>query len=761
MKLRSTARLLGIAESQGRPKGSTWRVRIITAGESANGIVYSLGVLHESAHIWDGVRVMARPDEDHVQNKNTDPKRVVGWIHDPVAVAEGVDGILELVDGPLRDRLVEAWEAGKKDFLGLSIVGDGQVRTERSGSRTSSVVQRIVKGRSVDIVVNPAAGGGFLQMVAAEGAKTPEGVAMFEKLLALIEAQWPEKHKKLKADLEAGKTVYEDDLVKVLTEATAELREAAKPTAGGGIDPAKPKGEPKDTGDQAKLLETLTALTEALKAKPAGTPADDAGVKLAEAVRKELKDRDKLRSLAESKLARVHPEVQGLMREEMANADAGVLTEAELDAAIEKYGRIVARVSGFQPRVPAAAPAGTGAARTILTESEKQYLALVGLFDQKDQEHNGVKIPRYQSIRRAYMDMTGDRDVTGQIAEAHNWRAFKQGLAGSRLLAESADPSMRALSDDRLLAEAVTTTQFNALLADTMHRVMVRMYREDPQDQWKAICDVVPLADFRPRHVIRMGGYGRLAIVAQAGAYAAITTPADDEETYSPQKRGGTEVVTREAILNDDVGAIRRVPQMLARAAVDTLNYFVLTTLLRGGGGAGATMGDGLAVFHATHANTTTTALAEASLKAGRLSMRKQTILATAMDGSGATTRRLALTPSMLYVPVDLSDTADELTVRLDPSQSDAPKNNRLWQLQPVVVPHWTDTNDWYLFADKSQVQHFEIGFVNGREDPELFTQDMPNVGSMFSNDQLTYKIRHEYGGAPVDWRGMHGALVA
>ena len=39
------------------------------------------------------------------------------------------------------------------------------------------------------------------------------------------------------------------------------------------------------------------------------------------------------------------------------------------------------------------------------------------------------------------------------------------------------------------------------------------------------------------------------------------------------------------------------------------------------------------------------------------------------------------------------------------------------------------------------------FGFLGGREEPELFVQDMPNVGSMFSNDKLTYKIRHIYGG--------------
>jgi hypothetical protein len=49
---------------------------------------------------------------------------------------------------------------------------------------------------------------------------------------------------------------------------------------------------------------------------------------------------------------------------------------------------------------------------------------------------------------------------------------------------------------------------------------------------------------------------------------------------------------------------------------------------------------------------------------------------------------------------------------------------------------------------------------MDGREDPELFVQDMPNVGSMFNNDQLTYKIRHIYGGAVMDFRPFAAGIV-
>ncbi len=63
--------------------------------------------------------------------------------------------------------------------------------------------------------------------------------------------------------------------------------------------------------------------------------------------------------------------------------------------------------------------------------------------------------------------------------------------------------------------------------------------------------------------------------------------------------------------------------------------------------------------------------------------------------------------------------------------------------------------------ADPRQIPTIEVGFLNGREEPELFVQDTPNVGSLFSNDQVIYKIRHIYSGAVMDFRGFYKAVVA
>jgi hypothetical protein len=53
------------------------------------------------------------------------------------------------------------------------------------------------------------------------------------------------------------------------------------------------------------------------------------------------------------------------------------------------------------------------------------------------------------------------------------------------------------------------------------------------------------------------------------------------------------------------------------------------------------------------------------------------------------------------------------------------------------------------------------VGFLDGEEEPDLFVQEDERQGAMFSHDKKTFKIRHCYGGAVLDFRGAQGAIVA
>jgi hypothetical protein len=54
-----------------------------------------------------------------------------------------------------------------------------------------------------------------------------------------------------------------------------------------------------------------------------------------------------------------------------------------------------------------------------------------------------------------------------------------------------------------------------------------------------------------------------------------------------------------------------------------------------------------------------------------------------------------------------------------------------------------------------------EMGYLNGREEPELFVADTPQSEQVFVADKIRHKIRHEYAGAAIDYRTGYGAIVA
>ncbi|MCU1356389.1 MAG: hypothetical protein JWM89_1807 [Acidimicrobiales bacterium] len=402
-------------------------------------------------------------------------------------------------------------------------------------------------------------------------------------------------------------------------------------------------------------------------------------------------------------------------------------TEADLTRVIETTKRVGERfeAAGMRPGVP-----------HIQVTKE----AIDKKVERLDRTLEGNYSEGYPSIKLAYADIAGLATMDALSPEL----AFE-------ILRESA---MGARIEGKRQTESINTGTWGQIFGDALHRSLVKEYTGNDFQAWRdLVSTIVPRMDFRTNHVVRMGGYGALPTVAEGDPYTALTSPPDEEATYALAKKGGTEDLTIEAIANDDMGAIRRIPKALARAAALTLYRFVIDTLMA----SNPTIYDAVALFHASHANTTATALLDRdNLAAVRTKMVKQAAYGVAADVLG-------VTPKYLWVPADLERTAWELctsavAVTAD-SNATIPNFNQ--GMLPRVVPHWTDANDWFVTADPNSIETIELGFFNGKQDPELFVQDDPKTGAVFTNDKITYKIRHIYAGAVAEYRGFQRATNA
>ena len=152
------------------------------------------------------------------------------------------------------------------------------------------------------------------------------------------------------------------------------------------------------------------------------------------------------------------------------------------------------------------------------------------------------------SLREAYIELTGDKRVTGDMRNVERSR----------------------LSEAITVGTGAGAGVFAQVFGDSLTRRMQKLYNESMPiyDWYKKVCTEVPVMDFRTQRRVRWGGYGDLPTVVQGAAYAALTSPTDEEETYSATKKGGTEVITLESIKNDDVGVVMSIPRRLAMAAI-------------------------------------------------------------------------------------------------------------------------------------------------------------------------------------------------
>lgn len=360
-------------------------------------------------------------------------------------------------------------------------------------------------------------------------------------------------------------------------------------------------------------------------------------------------------------------------------------------------------------------------------EVEDRSVRIAGMldafFDPTHRDHRSA-----MSFKECYIEITGDRRVTGRLEDCDRVR-----------MRESVGMSFREATID--------SSAFALVLGDSITRRMLADYAIQSQyDIWRMLANVVPVSDFRTQERTRWGGFGDLPDVAEGADYADGAIPDDESATYKAAKRGRLSTVTLETIKNDDVGLIRQIPIKLSRAAKRTLGKFALDFLR-----TNPVIYDTKALFHADHGNLGAAALDATSWAAGRLAMMKQT-----EAGSG---ERLAIPPKHLWISADQEENA----YNLFKNRGTANDQNFIQSLAPMIMPvwYWTDANDWVASCDKADVPSIEVGFLDGREEPEIFVQDNPSVGSLFTSDKITYKIRHIYGGAVTDYRGLYKAVVA
>jgi hypothetical protein len=317
---------------------------------------------------------------------------------------------------------------------------------------------------------------------------------------------------------------------------------------------------------------------------------------------------------------------------------------------------------------------------------------------------------------------------------------------------ERAGQKTRGLDKMALVAQAFTfrgmgaqtTSDFAVLFENIMHKVLQAAYAVQP-DRWPLFCAQGVVSDFRPHARFRLGSFSVLDALKENGEFRSKALPDAEKATITAATKGNIVAISRQSIVNDDLGAFARLMTMLGRAAARTIERDVFA-LLAENGGLGPDMADGKSLFHADHGNVGTgAALSAASIDGDRVKMASQ------MDKDS--NDYLDLTPAVLLLASSLGGQARVInTSQYDPdtlANKAQQKPNVVAGLYAQIVdtPRISGTRR-YSFADPGVAPVIEVAFLEGQQGPVLETKDGWDV------DGAEMKVRFDYGVAGVDTKG-------
>jgi len=296
---------------------------------------------------------------------------------------------------------------------------------------------------------------------------------------------------------------------------------------------------------------------------------------------------------------------------------------------------------------------------------------------------------------------------------------------------------IRGMSRDQIATRAMLTTgDFPYILANVANKTLRQAYEAAPQT-FKPFTRMVTAPDFKTIARTALGDSPTLEKVNEHGEYK-YGSVSEARETYAIASYGKIVALTRQTLINDDLSAFTRLPEMFGRAAADLESDTVWGIIT-----ANAALADSIALFHASHGNLPTgAAISVAQLGVCRAAMRVQ----TGLDG-----RKINVTPRYLLVPAALETIAQQFTSPAYAASASSSINPFAGALQVLAEPRLdtASTTAWYMAADPAQIDTIEYAYLEGNQGVYLETKDGWEI------DGVEFKARLDFGAKAIDFRGL------
>ncbi|MCV6548567.1 MAG: HK97 family phage prohead protease [Cohaesibacter sp.] len=317
--------------------------------------------------------------------------------------------------------------------------------------------------------------------------------------------------------------------------------------------------------------------------------------------------------------------------------------------------------------------------------------------------HNDSTLDNPENMRAAMSDALASRAMGAQPSEQS--RQFMSYSIADVAAASMGERAQFGRNDIDVVQRALSTGDFPLILEGVNNQIMRAEY-DRHMPTYREIMRRRDLPDFRASHSYSLGDFPVLKEVTEKGEidFGGIS---EGKESAKLQTFGRRVSITRQMLVNDNLGAFADIGRRAALAVLLFENGLGYKTLLSNGG-KGPKLSDGKELFHAGHNNL----LAVAPIGVDGMSVARKALRGQqSLDG-----QRLNIPAKKLVVGPELETVAEMFLTKVTPTRQE--DYNPFGGKFDLVVEGEIEDDSWRLFADPNVNDVLIYGYLQQNPGP-------------------------------------------
>ena len=339
------------------------------------------------------------------------------------------------------------------------------------------------------------------------------------------------------------------------------------------------------------------------------------------------------------------------------------------------------------------------------------------------------------SVKQSLLARAGiDKDKADAKDNAYNAMTLRE-LARASLVDRGISVAGQNAMSMVGLAFTHSSSDFGQILIDVAHKSLLKGW-ETAAENFDQFTSRGTLTDFRAAKRVGLGDFGYLPQVGEGEEYT-YGTIGDDGASVALATYGQLFSITRQAIINDDMHLLTKIPEKMGQAARATIAKLVFALLT-----GNAIAQDGKKLFDGSHKNS----FDNAALDVANIDKAIQM-----MNGFVNTRGEpLAIEPDFMLLPTSLYTRAKQVLGSASVEGADINSGiiNPIRDIVPTVKSarlQVADPKSWYLINKEA----IEVSYLDGIDTPYIEQQNG------FTVDGVSTKVRIDAGVNVIDYRGI------